>query len=127
MMAPTHLKAEGTDFILLGARGPIGKEAGTRDFGIKRPAAIPTVSKPCFQPQILPPTGYLFGPELQRLLPGFPEVFCLANVGLGRRSREPQSVRGQEEEGEKEVSTPKVSPGRGRPHSRQPPIGGASD
>lgn len=119
MTAPTHLKAGGIDFILLEARGPIGKDAG--DFGIEGPTGVPTVSKPPFRPQILPPTGYLFGPELQRLLPGFPEVFRLANVGLGNRSREPRSVRGQEEEGEKNVSTPKASPGRGCPN------GGASD
>ena len=29
----------------------------------------------------LPPSSYLFGPKLQRLLPGFLKVFLLANVG----------------------------------------------
>lgn len=31
MMAPTHPKAEGDDFILLEARGPIGKDAGDKE------------------------------------------------------------------------------------------------
>lgn len=54
------------------------------------PRRVRTCPKPCL-PQ------YLFGPELQRLLPGFLEVFHLTDVGLGR-GREARPVKAQKGE-----------------------------
>lgn len=83
MLAPTCLKREG--------------KRTTRNSGTALPLLPPHVRTPL--PALNPAsTWYLFGPELQCLLPGFFKVFLLADVGLRSRSREGPSAQRHKEE-----------------------------
>lgn len=97
----------GKGFIsLLGARGPTRRESGDKELWNREatpapPRPNPTSARPA-------PTWYLFGPELQRLLPGLLKVFLLADVGLGGGAEAHQSG---------ECRPPGWAPGKSRPHN----------
>lgn len=54
---------EGIAFILLEARGPIGRDSWDKELGTGRPTAASTTSKPHFQPQTPPPVGTFLAPS----------------------------------------------------------------
>ena len=87
------LPERGTDRILLEARGPSRRGCRRQGSWHRNPHSHPHQLKS--QLQALPPTLYLFDPELQRLLPGFLKVFLLADVGLRGRSMEDQLTPGR--------------------------------
>lgn len=101
------------------ARGPTGRGEGGKELWDRSLHGCLQHIRSHFQPQALPPTRYLFGPELHCLLSGFFKIFLLADVGLTSRSRENPSAQGQKEE-LRRVSPP--SPCHPPPHCLHPMV-----
>lgn len=82
---------EGIAFILLDARGPVGRDAWDKELGDRKAHCCLHHVKPALPAPNPASRRYLLGPKLQCLLPGFLKVFHLSDVGLRSRSRGPTS------------------------------------
>lgn len=93
MTAPTHLKAGGIDFILLEARGPIGKDAG--DFGIEGPTSVPTVSNPPSGPKSCLPLGTFLAPSFSAFFLASPKSSAWPMLAWGTEAESPGQSGGR--------------------------------